>query len=263
MYPAAATVDEDQWIVAPDRTANELSSWVTLDRDHHDLTPAKEATVWATIRVPENASTGERYAVIWAETPGIGDSTVRHIGRAGIRIYLSVGPGGEPPSDFTIKGLTGTRAPDGTARLTAQVTNTGKRALDLDGTLTLTNGPDDLTKGRFTVDAPTLALGAAAAIDVPVGKHIPDGPWTAKLELHSGWTRRTATAQVTFTPPTASRSDAGSDNTLSVLFGGLATSTLVLALFAGYAIYQRRHGNRSSTLRTWLPTPPFRKAPGK
>ncbi|AVT36550.1 hypothetical protein C6W10_08745 [Plantactinospora sp. BB1] len=248
VYPAAATVDKATWVVAPDRTANELSSWVTVDRNRLDLDPDERATVWTTIRVPEDAAAGERYAVLWAQTAGLADSTVRHIGRAGVRIYLSVGPGGEPASDFTITDLTGTRAPDGTATLTASVTNTGKRALDLDGTLQLKDGPDNLNSGPFKVEAPTLALGATATVQVPIGRNTPDGPWTAKLELASGWTRRTATGQVTFTRPGAVAKPA--DRSRTVLLAGLAGSAIVLALLVGYAVHQRRRADRPVPLGT-------------
>ncbi|MEQ4300918.1 hypothetical protein ABNF97_05905 [Plantactinospora sp. B6F1] len=248
VYPAAATVEQAKWVVAPDRTANELSSWVAVDRDRLDLDPDQRATVWATIRVPSDAAAGERYAVLWAQTAGLADSTVRHIGRAGIRIYLSVGPGGEPASDFTITDLAGTRAPDGTATLTASVTNTGKRALDLDGTLQLKDGPDNLNSGPFRVEAPTLALGATATVQVRIGRNTPDGPWTARLELASGWTRRTATGQVSFTRPGAVAKPA--DRSRTVLLAGMAGSVLVLALLAGFAVYQRRRADRPVALGT-------------
>ncbi|MDG4789512.1 hypothetical protein O7626_26920 [Micromonospora sp. WMMD1102] len=262
VYPAAADVDGDRWTVAPERTANELSSWVTVDSDHLRLKPEEEKPVWVTIAVPENASAGERYGVVWAETPGFGDESVRHVGRAGIRIYLSVGPGGEPPSDFTIGRLAGTRAPDGTALLTAEVTNTGERALDLAGSLMLKDGPDELTKGPIKVEAPTLALGATATITAPVGQQVPDGPWTATLDLRSGWTRRSATGQVSFAPGTAAPA-AATDHTGSIFLGGLATSVLVLALFAGYAVRQRRHAGQPGSLRVLLPAPPFRRTSAK
>ncbi|WP_157548030.1 hypothetical protein [Micromonospora sp. ATCC 39149] len=261
VYPAAATVDKDEWTVAPARTANELSSWITVDHDHLNLNPEQEATVWATIRVPEDASVGERYAVIWAETAGRpDDGPIRAINRAGIRVYLSVGPGGEPPFDFTIGDIAGTRAPDGTAILTARVVNTGKRALDLDGTLSLTDGPDGLGKGPFKVEAPTLAIGATTNLEVPVGQHLPDGPWTATLELASGWTKRSATARVTFAPPGVTKPASDSDHSHIILVGGLATSALVLALLVGYARRQRRLTNQPVILRAWLPTPPFNRA---
>ncbi|MEH1098695.1 hypothetical protein [Micromonospora sp. CPCC 205561] len=261
VYPAAAAVEKDEWTVAPDRTANELSSWITLDRDHLDLKPDLETTAWATIRVPKDASAGERYAVIWAESVAPrSEGPIRAVNRVGVRVYLSVGPGGEPPSDFTISGIAGTRAPDGTALLTAQVANTGKRALDLDGTLSLTDGPDGLGTGPFKVDAPTLAIGATTNLAVPVGQHLPNGPWTAELKLASGWTRRNATARVTFTLPGATNPTSDGDGSGAVLVGGLATSALVLVLLVSYARRQRRLGNRPSTLRSWFPTSPLNRA---
>ena len=52
-----------------------------------------------TIAVPRDAAPGERYGVVWAEVraaaPAAGGIT--QVSRVGIRIYLSVGPGGRPP----------------------------------------------------------------------------------------------------------------------------------------------------------------------
>ncbi|GII28554.1 hypothetical protein Pmi06nite_19960 [Planotetraspora mira] len=37
----------------------------------------------------------------------------RQVRRVGVRIYLSVGPGNPPPTDFTIESLTAQRSPTG------------------------------------------------------------------------------------------------------------------------------------------------------
>ena len=58
-------------------------------------------------------------------------------------------PGGAPLSDFTIDSLTAERAPDGRPMILAMVHNTGQRALDMDGTLQLLDGPGGLSAGPF------------------------------------------------------------------------------------------------------------------
>ncbi|MEU4771493.1 hypothetical protein [Micromonospora sp. NPDC023644] len=237
VYAAAADVTGEGFVLAPGRTENELSSWITVNRPELDLEPGEETEVLVTIEVPRDAEAGERYAVVWAEVAGAEGQTIRNVGRVGVRVYLSVGPGGEPPSGFEIGPLTGGREKDGTPVLTAEVRNTGRRALDLAGELRLAEGPGGLSVGPVKVEAGTLALGGTTTARVALDRRLPDGPWAAKLDLASGWTKRSATGRVSFGPlpvaaTTADRSD-------EVLTGGLATSGLVLVLFAVYA-YRRR-----------------------
>ena len=137
-----------------------------------------------TITVPPDASPGERYAVIFAEA----SSARRRPGKSGmtgsdIRAYLSVGPGGPPAADFTVDTLTAQRTPDGHPLVTAQVHNTGGRALDMTGTLTLTGGPGGLTPGPFPVTlGTTLAPGDSAPVTAtrtsnsPTGRGPPPSP---------------------------------------------------------------------------------------
>ncbi|WP_229400960.1 hypothetical protein [Micromonospora okii] len=237
VYAAAAEVDRKGFVLAPGRAENELSSWISVERGGLKLDPGEEAVLRATITVPERASAGERYAVVWAEVSGVDGQNVRNIGRAGIRVYLSVGPGGEPPSSFDIGTLGGTRDPDGAPVVTADVRNTGRRALDLAGQLWLSDGPGGLSAGPVRVEAKTLAPGDSTSMRIVLDRRLPDGPWSAKLELASGWTKREATGQVTFGANAAVTT--GTDRTGQVLTGGLVASGLVLALLAAFA-YRRR-----------------------
>ncbi|WP_207914069.1 hypothetical protein [Micromonospora sp. KC213] len=191
-----------------------------------------------TIEVPEKAEAGERYAVVWAEVSGVDGANIRNIGRTGIRVYLSVGPGGEPVSGFEVGPLTGGRTPQGDPYVTAEVRNTGRRALDLAGELWLTDGPGGLSVGPVKAEARTLPLGGTAVVRVHLDRRLPDGPWAAKLALASGWTKRTVTGAVSFGAAPAAAA-AGKDRTDQVLAGGLVTSGLVLALFAVY-VHRRR-----------------------
>ncbi|MEK8109071.1 hypothetical protein NKG94_38515 [Micromonospora sp. M12] len=103
--------------------------------------------------MPSAASRGERYGLVWASAtsaPRAGGE-VTQIHRVGVRIYLDIGPGGEPVSDFSIGELRPARSPEGALSLTAQVTNTGGRAIDLTGSVTLTDGPADSRAGPFPV----------------------------------------------------------------------------------------------------------------
>lgn len=237
VYAAAADVTGAGFVLAPGRTENELSSWITVNGRELDLAPDEETEVLVTVEVPRDAEAGERYAVVWAEVASVDGQTVRNVGRVGIRVYLSVGPGGEPPSGFEIGPLTGGRDADGAPIVTAEVRNTGRRALDLAGELWLADGPGGLSAGPVKAEAGTLALGGRTTVRVALDRRLPDGPWAAKLALASGWTKRTATGTVSFgAAPVA----AGAvDRSAEVLTGGLVTSGLVLALFALHA-YRRR-----------------------
>ncbi|MGK5743181.1 hypothetical protein [Micromonospora sp. URMC 103] len=237
LYAAAADVTADGFRLAPDRAENELSSWIRVEPGEEALAPDEEVEALVTVEVPRKAEAGERYAVVWAEVSGVDGQNVRNIGRAGIRVYLSVGPGGEPPSGFEIGPLTGGRDADGTPFVSAEVRNTGQRALDLAGELWLSDGPGGLSAGPVRAEAKTLPLHGSTTVRVPLDRRLPDGPWAAKLALASGWTKRAATGTVTFgAAPAAASAEDRSDE---VVTGGLVTSALVLALFAVYA-YRRR-----------------------
>ena len=245
IYAAAADVQGGTFVHADGRTQNELSSWISLTMSSADLAPGQKAEPVLTITVPADAVEGERYAVVWAElpprTPPGGGVAV--VNRVGLRVYLSVGKGGEPATDFVIESLTATRDPARRPVVQATVRNTGGRALDLTGKLTLTDGPGGLRAGPFEANVgTTLAIGASAPVAVPLDPSLPDGPWKATMEMTSSTTTRTATATITF-PSSAGASAAPVDATpvdgesslpvmaLVLAGGGLLLLLLLLLLF--------------------------------
>jgi hypothetical protein len=240
LYPAAAAVHKDSFTFAPGRTGNELTSWVTLETSELVLAPDETATVWTEITVANDATGGEHYGVIWAEISPQHDPSeqVRNAARAGVRIYLSVGPGGEPRSDFHIKDLTGTRAADGVPVVTARVKNTGGRALDLTGKLTLSDGPGGLSAGPYNVKAGTIGPGHSTLAKTTLNPRLPDGVWTARLTLASGLVTRETTGRITIgTKPTPQR---GRNTPMAILAVGSLVSVAATALLAAYA-YRRRN----------------------
>src|SRR4051812_49373178 len=72
LYSAAADIKGGEFFPAAGHTTNELSSWTRVSAPAVTLQPGKEQTLEASVAVPSNASSGERYAVIWAEirSPG-------------------------------------------------------------------------------------------------------------------------------------------------------------------------------------------------
>ncbi|MFI7635067.1 hypothetical protein [Nonomuraea sp. NPDC049400] len=230
LYPAAASVSRGRFTFAPDRATNELSSWITLDRATVELPPRGSARVKARIAVPRWAGKGERYAVIWAQVSSDKangtNGNVTLVNRIGIRTYLDVGPGGEPPSDFEIGTITPQRAKAGQPKVVAAVANTGERAVDLDGQLTLTEGPSSMSAGPFQVArGTTLAPGQRGDITVELGEQLPDGPWKFQLTLKSGRVTRTATGTLTFPAKPGTwglAASADSPWTLALALAGLA-----------------------------------------
>jgi hypothetical protein len=200
-YPAAAAVTQGAFVGAPAHTPNELSTWTSVLPGTFEVPSGGHAIVTVTIAVPRNAPPGEQYGVIWAETRSAAPAGggITQVSRVGIRLYLSIGPGGAPASEFTIESLSGQRSPDGQPLVVASVHNTGGRALDMSGTLQLSSGPGGLNAGPFAANlGTTLAIGATESIIIMLDKQIPDGPWHALVSLRSGLLQRSAQATIGF-----------------------------------------------------------------
>ncbi|ADP81989.1 hypothetical protein [Pseudofrankia inefficax] len=97
VYPAGAAVADGDFEFAPGRTANDLSSWTTLDRAAVAPSRGSPVTVQVTIAVPADARPGERYGVVWAESTGADPAPggsipggIRTVNRAGVRMYVYV-----------------------------------------------------------------------------------------------------------------------------------------------------------------------------
>lgn len=252
LYAAGAEIRAGSFIGLDGRTPNELSQWTSVDPASVELPPGGRALVTATIAVPAAASGGERYAAIWAELPpagpGPGGAGVTLVNRVGVRVYLLVGGGAEPASDFSIDALVAARAADGTPLVRARVTNTGQRALDMSGELRLESGPGGLSAGPFpTRLGTTLDVGGSNQVEVPLDKQIPAGPWEARIILTSGRVQREATARITFPAGSASSARPVAADTvekgrawLLPLAVGLVVLVLILLLIA--LLRSRRNG---------------------
>jgi hypothetical protein len=201
IYPAAASIENGFFSGAEGRTVNELSNWTSVYPKILEIPRQSSARATVVIEVPADASPGERYAVVWVQARTVEPESggVAQISRVGIRIYLSVGPGGPPAADFQISALTAGRSDTGEPFVLASVSNTGGRALDLLGSLTLTDGPGGLTAGPYPVDvAVTLGVGETELVEIRLDTRIPAGPWLAELTLVSGLVERTVRGEITF-----------------------------------------------------------------
>jgi hypothetical protein len=247
VFPGAAAIDDHAFNALAGRAASELTSWISLDRTAVDLPPGGSEKVLVTIAVDPIASTGERYGVIWAETsaPSNTPDNVLMVTRVGVRIYLDIGPGGEPPASFDISSLTPSRDGGGRPEVLATVHNTGGRALDMTGELSLSDGPGGVTAGPFPVStAVTLLPGHTAGVRTALDEHLPDGPWKARLTLRSGFIERVVTATITF--PAAANTVGGPvtpENWFEahpLLAGGLAALVAAVLLTAFFVARRRR-----------------------
>lgn len=201
IYPAAASLRRSRFGFAPGHSGNELSSWTSVSRGVLRLAPGRKTVATVTIDVPKEASSGERYAVIWAEVsqpaPDAGGVTL--VNRVGVRMYVSIGPGGAPPSNFVIRSLAAKRSATGERLVVARVQNSGQRTLEISGNLTLSKGPGGLSAGPIPVKLGTaLTPGESKRVNVRLDDQLPRGPWRAQMQLRSGSIQRVAMATITF-----------------------------------------------------------------
>ncbi|WFE25227.1 hypothetical protein O7623_17640 [Solwaraspora sp. WMMD791] len=206
VYAGAASIEQGRFRFASGRTGNELTSWITVGESTVDLAAYGQAEVEVAIAVPTQASEGERYAVVWAATGASADGTdaaeIRQVHRTGVRVYLDVGMGGEPRSDFSIEGMVPARDNAGTPSLTVGVRNTGGRAVDLTGEVDLADGPAGIRAGPFDVaTATTLLPGESGEVRIELPGDLPAGPWTVTVRLRSGRIEHSATGRITFPAP--------------------------------------------------------------
>jgi hypothetical protein len=265
VYPAAAGLRSGTFGFAPGHGRNELSGWTSVSPGALRLPSGSKAFETVTINVPEDASSGMRYAVIWAEVsararaPAAGGVTL--VNRVGVRMYLSIGPGGTRPANFAIGPLTAERSETGEPLVVLGVRNTGARALDIGGNLTLAKGPGGLRAGPFPVTLEhALAPGDSESVTVRLDKRVPRGPWLARIRLRTGLIQRTATATITFPSP------GGAANPAKARVGhGEHRNLILLALLAvavlALPLYRRRGAGGTATLGRIPPFSPPRKTP--
>jgi hypothetical protein len=198
VYAAAATVADGEFRFGDGHARNDLTTWTNVVPSEVPVPAHGTATATVTITVPGGAADGERYAVVWAELPSSG-GTAAQVNRVGVRVYLSVGEGQEPASDFHIAALTAARDDQGRPVVRTTVTNTGGRAIDLSGDLRLTHGPGSLSAGPFALElGTTLGPGDKAPAVVHLDKDLPDGPWDATVAVRAGDLVKQARATITF-----------------------------------------------------------------
>jgi hypothetical protein len=242
VYPAGASIVGGNFSFGAGTDQDELSSWTSLSNDVVRLAPGTEATDTLTIKVPANASSGQRYAVLWAQVSSRPATAggVKEVNRVGVRMYVSIGPGGAPPSNFAIGSLAAERSSSGTRLVVATVDNTGQSTLDITGDVALSRGPGGLRAGPFAATLGTvLAPHTSELVTARIDSALPRGPWRADLSLASGRTQRSAVGTITFPRNTAVASAGSHLRTLVVIL------LLALLVIAGLVLFFVLLGRRS------------------
>lgn len=254
IYPDSAMIVEGSFALAPGQGKSELTSWMSIAPSTLTVPSGKAVTALVTFHVPIDASAGERYGGMVADAPPEANGGVAIGGRVGIRVYLDVATGGAPKSDFTVDSLQAVREADGTPAVLAKVHNTGARALDMRGSMQLSNGPGGLSAGPFAAQlGTTLAPGDTAAVVVPLDKAIRGGPWHAVIAMTSGLLERMAEGDITFpdkassvSPPVKAKPlSLYEDRSVLVPVAAGMVGLLLLVLLVVWYLSRRRRRARS------------------
>lgn len=201
LYTGPASLDDGVFVFGEPGATGEVTSWVATDPAAITLDPGQRQQVEVTVSVPATAQAGERYGVVWAETPGEAPDGggIAINTRVGIRLYLSVGPGAEPGTDFSLDTFQPEVTDRGTPAIVIATCNKGGRAIDLSGDVALADGPGGTSAGPFeTSSTRTFAPGECGEVTVEMADGLPKGPWEATASLRSGEIERSATARITF-----------------------------------------------------------------
>ena len=248
LYVAPAKVADGAFTV-DERAGPEagLAGWASMAPARLELAPGERARATLRIAVPEDTEDGEYYGAALAEIRPGGDGEVSVVSRVGVRIYLAVGD--EPlVTDFEITKLTAGRTDGGAPMVTASVTNTGERALDMSGELELADGPGGIRAGPFNAElGRTLAIGETQPVRVVLDEETPAGPWEATLTLRSGRVEKAVEGTIRFPEP----GDRPTDITFEEVEEGksqaaLAAVLLLLLVLLGllFWLWKRRRDKR-------------------
>jgi hypothetical protein len=245
VYAGAAHITAGQFVGDAGATRSELTGWVSVQHPVVTLAAGASVTDMVTIKVPAGATRGEHYGVVWVQQAAKartgGGSSVIEVDRVGVRIYLAVGRGGAPPSSFNITSVTGHLTAAGQPVVVAHVNNTGGRALDLNGTVRLADGPGNTSSGPFSArQVVTLAPGQSWNVTFAPPKSLPEGSWRATVTLASGLTKATATTTIQLSAIVAAQAALSSMQWIWLAFGTLVVAALVIAV----GRYARQHRRR-------------------
>jgi hypothetical protein len=242
VYPDAAHIAAG--LFAGDRAATRsaLTDWISVQHPVVTLAPGASVMDMVTITVPKGATRGEHYGVVWvqqaAKTSRGSGFGLTEVSRVGVRVYLAVGQGGSPPTSFDITSITARVSASGQPFIVAHVNNTGGRAVDLNGTVSLAGGPGNTSSGPFRAQQiVTLAPGQSWNMTFAVPRSLPAGSWQATVSLVSGMTRATGTADIRFATAVTQQAGLSAAQWVWLVFGAFV---LVVAAVMGRFAWRHR-----------------------
>lgn len=241
LYPAAASVGYDGFRIGDGRAVNELTTWMSVAPSDLTLAPNSVAQATVTITVPPDAPEGEQYAVVWAQTAEVGNSAgIQNVSRAGIRTYLSVGPGNGPPADLEIGDITAARSDTGAPEIRADVTNTGGRALDPGGSVSLSGGPGGIAAGPVQGSGPSIAPGQSGTVTFELDSALPAGPWQAAITVTSGLVNKSTDAELTFPDQGSVSAEGASSDSGVPLWIWALVAVVIIGVVAAALVFSRQ-----------------------
>ena len=239
LYDGPARVQEGAFVPEERGRESALTSWMSVTPQMVRLAPGARTRAQVAVAVPADARAGEYYGVVWAELPGVpppgGGAAVAN--RVGIRVYLAVGAGGEPPTSFKLESFTASLDGEGRPGVDIRTCNDGQRALDLTGELALTEGPGGVSAGPFRGEGSlTLAPEQCGEVVIRLDPKLPRGPWLATVTLRSGEEERTAGATVTFPDEPGARAAPVDATEITDTTAGRVALVIALLLLVGVVL---------------------------
>jgi len=254
VYAGAADITAGGFVGQAAGSQNDLSSWTSLAEGQVTIPAGGKVLDTVTVAIPSDAAPGEQYGAVWVETAATNSGPIAAINRVGIRMYVSIGGDNPPPTSFVVDTLTASRSADGNAVVSAQLHNTGGRAIDASGSLTLTSTTGSINAGPYDATlGTTIAPGDTEPVTIEITDDVAAGPWLARIEVTSGTLTEVFEAEVTF-PDSGVGEAVPVDNEGMPIWLLVLSGSLVLVLIGGStALILHLRNKNAATARTPRP----------
>lgn len=154
-------------------------TYITLDKTQVRLNPGTPETIKATIRVPENAGSGGRYAMIYVHSLLQGQKSFGFLTGVTIPVMITI-PGDAPVESGTIKDISvGEIATGQPFIVTTSYQNTGNHHYyGLKNSVVISSAGGVIATGSFGPAAWAIVPGSTVQIKIPVQTPLPIGSYT-------------------------------------------------------------------------------------
>lgn len=139
------------FVDAADGDQGALETWANLPRRRLELGPHESVIADIAVIVPAEADAGEHYGVVWGARR---DGDV--VNRVGVRMYVAVSDGDPLPTSFSLDLVALSRE-----RADITITNTGSRAIEPTGSVTVDGAQAQLEPGWTLLPGDSAELGAS------------------------------------------------------------------------------------------------------